>query len=134
MEPARLFVLLGTLNALLAVGLGAFAAHGLKGRLAPDSLAAFSTGVTYHFYHALALCLVAAWVRIVAKHLPWNHALSMAGIAFGLGILLFSGSLYALALGGPRWLGPVTPLGGLAFLAGWALFAYGAFVDAGWRS
>ncbi len=117
----RVFFALGSVSALLAVALGAFAAHGLKARLAPDLLAVFETGVRYQMYHALAL-LAAAWA--VGKW-PGNLA-SAGGWLFVAGTLLFSGSLYALSLGGPRWLGPVTPLGGLAFLAGWACLAWAA--------
>ena len=117
----RVFFSLGAVSALVAVALGAFAAHGLKARLAPDLLAVFETGVRYQMYHALAL-LAAAWA--VGKW-PGNAA-SAGGWLFVAGTLLFSGSLYALSLGGPRWLGPVTPLGGLAFLAGWACLAWAA--------
>jgi uncharacterized membrane protein YgdD (TMEM256/DUF423 family) len=104
------------------VALGAFAAHGLKARLAPDLLAVFETGVRYQMYHALAL-LAAAWASS-----KWpGGAVTAAGWLFVAGIVLFSGSLYALALGAPRWLGPITPVGGLAFLAGWACLAWGAW-------
>ena len=117
----RVFFSLGAVSALVAVALGAFAAHGLKARLAPDLLAVFETGVRYQMYHALAL-LGAAWA--VGK---WpGGAASAGGWLFVAGTLLFSGSLYALSLGGQRWLGPVTPLGGLAFLAGWACLAWAA--------
>lgn len=101
----------GAILMLAAVSLGAFAAHGLKSRLPPDLLAAFETGVRYHVYHALALFVV-AWTRSPG-----------AGWCFLAGIVLFSGSLYALALTGIRAFGAVTPLGGLAFLGGWLLLA-----------
>jgi uncharacterized membrane protein YgdD (TMEM256/DUF423 family) len=117
----RIFFGLGSLSALVAVGLGAFAAHGLKARLAPDLLAVFETGVRYQMYHALAL-LGVAWA---CGKFPGSAAVA-GGWLFVAGMLLFSGSLYALALGGPRWLGPVTPVGGLAFLAGWACLAWAA--------
>ena len=117
----RIFFGLGSISALLAVALGAFAAHGLKARLAPDLLAVFETGVRYQMYHALALLSV-AWA---CTRWP-GGASAAAGWLFLAGMLLFSGSLYALALGAPRWLGPVTPLGGLAFLAGWACLAWAA--------
>jgi len=100
----------------LAVSLGAFAAHGLKARLSAEMLAIFETGVRYHVYHTLALLAVA-----LAGPSLWSGR--WAGLACGawaLGILVFSGSLYLLALTGQRWLGAVTPLGGVAFLAGWA--------------
>lgn len=118
----RAFFSLGAVFALVAVALGAFAAHGLKARLAPDMLAAFETGVRYQMFHALAL-LAVAWA---GSRWP-GGPVTAAGWLFVAGIALFSGSLYALALGAPRWLGPVTPLGGLAFLAGWACLAWGAW-------
>ena len=100
----------------LAVALGAFGAHGLRQRLSPDMLAIFETGVRYHVYHALAL-LVVAWV---ADKNPESLA-NAAGWAFALGIVVFSGSLYILSISGIRWLGAVTPLGGVALLVGWVL-------------
>jgi uncharacterized membrane protein YgdD (TMEM256/DUF423 family) len=96
----------------LDVALGAFAAHGLKARLTPEMLTVFETGVRYQAYHALALLLLAA-LRGPDK----------AGWCFLAGIILFSGSLYALAASGIRWLGAITPIGGLFFLAGWVMFA-----------
>ena len=110
----RLFFALGCGSAFIAVGLGAFAAHGLKTRLAPDMLAVFETGVRYEMYHAFGLIAV-AWAATRWPG-PWVGA---AGWLFVAGTLLFSGSLYALSLGGVRWLGAITPFGGLAFLAGW---------------
>ena len=103
------------------VALGAFAAHGLKTRLAPEMLAVFETAVRYQMYHAFALLGAAwGWAR-------WQRReFTLAGALFIAGILLFSGSLYGLALSGPRWLGPVTPVGGLAFLAGWLALGIGA--------
>lgn len=118
----RAFFALGAVSSLVAVALGAFAAHGLKARLAPDLLAVFETGVRYQMFHALAL-LAAAWA---CTRWP-GGAVTAAGWLFVAGIVLFSGSLYAIALGAPRWLGAVTPLGGLAFLAGWACLAWGAW-------
>jgi len=107
--------------AFLAVALGAFAAHGLRGRLTPDLLEIFETGVRYHMYHALAL-LAVGWAAG-----RWPGALpSAAGWAFVAGIAIFSGSLYVLAVTGMRWLGAITPIGGVAFLAGWALLAAAA--------
>ena len=114
-------MLLGAIAAFLAVALGAFGAHGLRGRLSPDMLAVFETGVRYHMYHALALILVGLMMS------RWNDWLiHTAGWCFVAGILLFSGSLYALALSGVTILGAVTPIGGLAFLAGWACLAFAA--------
>ena len=118
----RLFFLLGSASALLAVALGAFAAHGLKARLAPEALATFEVGVRYHMYHALAL-LATAW----AASRFAGTAVAAAGWLFVAGTLLFSGSLYLLALSGEKWLGAVTPFGGLAFLAGWACLAAAAW-------
>ena len=117
----RLFFALGALSGLVAVALGAFAAHGLKERLDASLLAVFETGVRYQMYHALAL-LAAGYA---AAKWPGTAA-TAAGWLFAAGTLVFSGSLYALALTGVRWLGAVTPLGGLAFLAGWACLAWAA--------
>lgn len=118
----KVFLMLGALAAALAVALGAFGAHALKARLAPDLLAVYQTAVQYHFYHALGLVLVG----FALVHWPesvWGKA---AGWVMLAGIALFSGSLYLLSLTGQRWLGAVTPLGGLAFIAAWALLAIGA--------
>jgi uncharacterized membrane protein YgdD (TMEM256/DUF423 family) len=117
----RLFFALGALAAFIGVALGAFAAHGLKSRLDPAMLATFETGVRYQMYHALAL-LGVAWA---CTRWPgvWINA---SGWLFVAGIAVFSGTLYALALTGVRWLGAVTPLGGLAFLAGWLCLAWAA--------
>ena len=111
----RTFVLAGSVAGLIAVAFGAFGAHGLRGRLSPDMLAVFETGVRYHMYHALALLLTAALVpRFDGK------AIVAAGWLFVTGIVLFSGSLYLLAVTGITILGAITPIGGVAFLAGWA--------------
>jgi uncharacterized membrane protein YgdD (TMEM256/DUF423 family) len=115
----RTFLLLGSIAAFLAVTLGAFGAHGLRGRLSPDMLAVFETGVRYHMYHALALILVSF---VLGRFSGW--LVYTAGWCFVAGIVLFSGSLYALALSGVTILGAITPLGGLAFLAGWACLAF----------
>jgi uncharacterized membrane protein YgdD (TMEM256/DUF423 family) len=120
---SRLFLTLGAFNAFLAVGLGAFGAHGLKGRLSEHLLEVYHTGVEYHMYHALGLALVGA----VAHWLPDSVALRWSGWAMLTGILLFSGSLYALSLTGIRGLGAITPLGGTAFLAAWLLLAVAAY-------
>jgi uncharacterized membrane protein YgdD (TMEM256/DUF423 family) len=120
------FAWLGALNAFFAVAAGAFGAHGLKSRVSADMLAVFETGARYHMYHALALFAV-AW--LATRGGASASALRLAtygGWSFQLGIVLFSGSLYALALSGVRSLGMVTPLGGLAFLAGWILVALSA--------
>jgi len=104
------------------VALGAFATHGLKPTLSPDMLAVFETGVRYHMYHALAILLTA----LLMSRLE-GRAIAIAGWAFSVGILLFSGSLYALALTGVTTLGAITPLGGVAFLVGWIALAIAAF-------
>jgi len=117
----RCFVALGALSALLAVAAGAFGAHALRSRLVPDMQTVFETGARYHMYHALAL-LVTAWA-----YTRWSGPpVVAAGWLFVAGTVLFSGSLYLLALTGHRWLGAVTPLGGLAFIAGWAALAWAA--------
>mgnify|MGYP001544584375 CR=1 FL=1 len=118
----RTFASLGALSAALAVAAGAFGAHALKGHLSPEELAIFETGARYQMYHALAL-LAVAWA---ATRWP-GPAVRAAGWLFVVGTLFFSGSLYALALSGVRWLGAITPLGGLAFLAGWGCLAVGAW-------
>jgi uncharacterized membrane protein YgdD (TMEM256/DUF423 family) len=109
---------IGAVNAAIAIGLGAFAAHGLKGRVPPDMLLVFETGARYHMYHALGL-LAVAWLSTER-----GPAANLPGILMLAGIVLFSGSLYALSLSGVRWLGAITPLGGLAFIAAWVSFAY----------
>jgi uncharacterized membrane protein YgdD (TMEM256/DUF423 family) len=114
--------MLGCALGALGVGLGAFAAHGLRGVLTEADLGTFEVAVRYHMYHALAL-LASAW----AVERWGGTAATLAGWSFVAGIVLFSGSLYVLTLTGFRWLGAVTPLGGVAFLAGWALLAWTAF-------
>jgi uncharacterized membrane protein YgdD (TMEM256/DUF423 family) len=118
----RLFVLLGAMSAFIAVGAGAFGAHALKARLPADLLAVFDTAARYQLTHALALLAVAwACTRWPATPVRW------ASWAFVLGTVLFSGSLYVMALTGVRTLGAVTPFGGLAFLLGWAVLAWSAW-------
>lgn len=117
-----LFFFLGSLSGGLAVALGAFGAHALKARLTSDLLATFETGVRYQMYHALAMLgVAAAMVRWPASTMP-----NMAGWLFVAGTLLFSGSLYLLCFTHKRWLGAVTPFGGLAFIAGWVCLALAA--------
>ena len=117
----RTFLLLAALTGFTGVALGAFGAHGLRGRLSPEMLAVFETGVRYQMYHAFALF---ATGLLMARMSGW--LISTAGWLFLTGIVLFSGSLYALALTGVTVLGAITPLGGLAFLAGWACLAFAA--------
>lgn len=116
-DRARL-VRLGALAMAFGVALGAFGAHGLKARLHPDMLAVYETGVRYHLVHGLAL-FVAAWLAGEDS----SRSARLAGVLFVVGILLFSGSLYLLALTGIRTFGAITPLGGLAWLAAWGLIA-----------
>lgn len=120
-STARLFVALGAVNGVLSVAAGAFGAHALKARLAPDLLAVFETGARYQMYHALGLVLVG----LVAAQKP-GPLLTLSGGTMLAGIVLFSFSLYALALTGVRVLGAITPIGGVAFLVGWTLLAVGA--------
>jgi uncharacterized membrane protein YgdD (TMEM256/DUF423 family) len=115
----RFFFVAGSLLAFFGVALGAFAAHGLKPRLAPDMFNVFETGVRYHMYHALAL-LAVAWA---SWRWPDSNA-HIAGWAFIIGIIIFSGSLYLLSVSGIRWLGAITPIGGVAFLIGWILLIW----------
>ena len=122
MSVDRLFAGLGALSGFLAVAAGAFGAHALRARLSPDLLAVFETGARYQMYHAIAL-LAVAWM-LSRWPGPWP---GRAGWLFLAGTVMFSGSLYLLALTGIRWLGAITPLGGLAFLAGWLCLAVGAF-------
>ncbi|MGB9149036.1 MAG: DUF423 domain-containing protein [Burkholderiales bacterium] len=115
----KIFLLLGSVGALLAVLLGAFGAHALKSKLNADMLAVFQTGVQYHFYHALGLLAVG----LLASHLPESAALRWSGWLMFAGIVIFSGSLYVLSTSGIRWLGAITPIGGVAFIVAWALLA-----------
>jgi len=119
----RNFLMLGSLNAFLAVALGAFGAHVLKARLSTDMLAVFQTGVQYQMYHALGLILIA----VLSKQFSNNSSFNRSGWLFLVGIVLFSGSLYALSLSGIKVLGAITPLGGIAFLVGWFLLFWGAY-------
>lgn len=118
----RFFLLLAAFAGFTGVALGAFAAHGLKAHLSPEYLAVFQTGVHYQMVHALALFGVA----LLGMRLS-GRLLTAAGSLFALGILLFSGSLYALTLSGVGVLGMITPLGGLAFLGGWLCLGLAAW-------
>jgi len=112
---------IGALAAAIGVALGAFGAHGLKTRVEPEMLAVFETGARYQMYHAFGL-LAVGWA---ASRLPGSAAISIAGWFFLIGILVFSGSLYVMTLTGMRWLGAITPLGGLCFITGWVALAVG---------
>lgn len=118
----RFLLSFAALSGFAAVALGAFVAHGLKQHLSIESLATFRTGVDYQMYHALALLMVA--LLFTQQQTSW---LKVSGIAFVVGSILFSGSLYALALGAPRILGIITPFGGLSFLIGWVALAIHAY-------
>ena len=113
---------IGALLAFMGVALGAFGAHALKERLGAEGGATWDTAVLYHLVHSLALVLVSMQPDRGQAPRAW----SVARIAFFIGVLAFSGSLYALALDGPRWLGPITPMGGAAFLLGWLALALGS--------
>lgn len=113
----KFFALFAAFNGLVAVILGAFGAHGLKGKIPEVLLSAYQTGVQYHFYHILALLFIV----VLAVLKPVSRWSQLSGCFFIAGIILFSGSLYAIALGAPRWIGPVTPLGGLSFMLGWVM-------------
>lgn len=114
----RGFVIAGATLAAVAVAAGAFGAHALQARLTPDRLATWETAARYHMYHALALVALGA----IAARWP-APLLHLAGWLFIAGIVVFSGTVYALALGAPRWLGAVTPLGGVALITGWIVLA-----------
>ncbi|WP_028484018.1 DUF423 domain-containing protein [Thioalkalivibrio sp. ALE17] len=122
-EPLiRPLIVIASLLGGIAVVFGAFGAHALQERLSEHALTTWHTGVQYHFIHALALLLVAAlWAHLA------NGWAAASAVAFVIGILLFSGSLYALALGAPRILGAIAPLGGTAFILGWAGLAIAAW-------
>ncbi|CAI8884285.1 putative small membrane protein [Brevibacillus sp. IT-7CA2] len=119
----KLFLMLGSISGFLSVALGAFGAHALKEKLDAYSLGIFNTGVTYQTTHALALVLVA----LLLKWYPDSSGLVWAGWCFAAGTLVFSGSLYTLAMTGIKVLGAITPIGGVLFLAGWALLAIHAW-------
>jgi len=118
----KTFLLMGALFAFLGVAFGAFGAHGLRNRLSPDMLAVFETAVRYQMYHSLALLLVGLMMAPMGGTL-----IRTAGWAFAVGIVLFSGSLYLLTLTGTTTFGAITPIGGLAFLVGWACLIIAGF-------
>jgi len=120
---ARTFLLAAAICAMLAVALGAFGAHGLKHRLTVELMAAYQTGVQYHFYHSLLLLVVA----LLLLQFPGAALFQWSGWLALVGIVLFSGSLYAMAVTGTKVLGAITPLGGLAFIGAWLLLAIGAY-------
>ncbi len=120
MQPDRLFAICGAISALISVGAGAFGAHALKSRLPEDMLAIFEVSVRYQMYHAFGL-MVVAWA---AGRWP-DASFSSAGWCFIVGTVFFSGSLYILSLSGVKWLGAIAPIGGILFIVGWAILAWG---------
>src|ERR1041384_559964 len=127
MPKDRLFLALGAFFALAGVAMGAFGAHALSGRLTPDRLAIYETAARYQMYHAFGMMAVGlATAR-------WGSIASASGWSFVIGTLIFCGSLYALALGAPRWFGAITPIGGLAFMIGWGLLGWGVLQKAAIR-
>ena len=118
----RFALVTAALMMALAVALGAFGAHALRARIAPELVAVWQTGVTYHAWHAIALLVVG----VLRMHATDRRAWRIAGALFVAGVVLFSGSLYALALGAPAWFGLVTPFGGVAFIGGWLCVSLGA--------
>ncbi|RXT04890.1 DUF423 domain-containing protein [Ammoniphilus sp. CFH 90114] len=119
----KTFIIIGAINAFLTVAIGAFGAHGLKGKITDDLLTIYQTGVQYHMFHSLGLIAVG----ILASKMASTAMLTWSGWAMLIGIILFSGSLYVLSLSGIRVLGAITPFGGVAFLIGWALLAIAAY-------
>ncbi|MBS4218838.1 DUF423 domain-containing protein [Bacillus sp. FJAT-49711] len=113
----KIFIIIGAINAFLAVALGAFGAHGLEGKLEPKYLEVWKTGVTYQMFHALGLIAIG----IIGRNIPVSSLLSWSGWTMLIGIILFSGSLYILSTSGIKVLGAITPLGGIAFLISWVL-------------
>jgi uncharacterized membrane protein YgdD (TMEM256/DUF423 family) len=119
----RTFFLIGSLLGSLSVALGAFGAHALRDRIEASLLANYQTGVSYMFYHTLALFIVV----LALTRWPGSSQAAWAGWLFVIGIVFFSGSLFVMAFTGMRWLGAITPIGGVAFIAGWLLLAWTAW-------
>lgn len=115
----KLFLILGSIAMALAVGLGAFGAHGLKNILTDEMLDIFETGVKYHFYHAIGLLVIG----LIAQLMPNSSLLQWSGWLILVGIIIFSGSLYILSIAGIRWMGAITPIGGVCFIISWILLA-----------
>lgn len=122
----RLFLTWGAISGGLAVALGAFASHGLRSRLTERSLEIFEAGARYQIYHALALLIIAVLLSQLPESNVW---LNISGIAFMVGMLFFSGSLYLLAISGIKWLGASAPIGGAAFILGWSCMAIAALTS-----
>ena len=115
----KLWLIIGAILAGLAVLIGAFGVHGLKAKVSHEDLEIFNTGVNYHMFHALAILLMGA----ISFHLP-HDIISVPAYFMFTGVVIFSGSLYLLVITNLRWLGAITPIGGLCFIIGWFLFAY----------
>jgi uncharacterized membrane protein YgdD (TMEM256/DUF423 family) len=116
----KIFLILGALNTLLCIALGAFGAHGLKRILSPEMLTVYHTGVQYHFYHAFGIIIIG----LLLLHFPKSRLIPLSGWLMMAGITLFSFSLYVLSLTGMRGLGIITPFGGVSFLSAWGLLVY----------
>lgn len=123
----KIFIILGSINMLLSVALGAFGAHGLRDRLTTDMLAVYQTAVQYHMIHAIGLLIVGVLVNYFSPS-AWIH---WAGWSLFIGIVIFSGSLYILSTTGIRWLGAITPIGGMAFIIGWLCLCIAAWKHIG---
>ena len=119
----RIFLAIASMLGGISVVFGAFASHALKDRLSANSLSIWETGTKYQMYHALALMLVA----ILLSRFPDSILFAVAGYAFIIGTFVFSGSLYALTLTGIKWLGAITPIGGMAYIIGWLCLALGSW-------
>jgi uncharacterized membrane protein YgdD (TMEM256/DUF423 family) len=124
-DAPRHLITAGAVLAFTAVGLGAFGAHALKAQLSADMLAVYQTGVQYHLPHAIAVVLIG----VLAQQMPEVRLLPIAGWVMCAGVVIFSGSLYALSVSGIRILGAITPIGGVALLVAWAMVAYAAFAN-----
>ena len=118
---AKFYLALGSINALLVVLIGAFGAHGLKAKLTVENMAIYHTAVQFHFYHAVGLILVG----LIAWHIPTSPYLRWSAWLMIMGIILFSGSLYALSITNIRWLGAITPIGGTVFICAWLMLTIG---------
>lgn len=122
---SKTFLILGALNTLLCIALGAFGAHGLKRMLSADMLSVYHTAVQYHFYHAFGIIIIG----LLLLHFPKSRLMTISGWLMMVGIVLFSFSLYALSITEMRGLSMITPFGGVSFLTAWALLAYAIWTD-----
>ena len=122
---AKFFLLFAAINGMIAVILGAFGAHALKNSISASLLSAYQTGIQYHFIHVLALVGLALFILRLPSAVAVPLPLIVTGYLWMVGVMLFSGSLYGIAIGAPSWFGPITPLGGLLLIMGWLSFAIG---------